>query len=148
MNYKFEMPNYAKFDVNEENYTDGEIKELDEERIFKEDPNSIESDDEEKEDKGPLTNTTYYSNSTSATSTITDQMYRHSKKNLISDVLKDQFTIDENMMELDSIEWNKEVDRVSKVLEELNSKIQNVEQDPLVLPSRIQFYFLIYRYGR
>jgi hypothetical protein len=136
MNYKFGAPNFSKVDANEESFTDGDIKELDEERIFKEDINAIDSDDDEKEDKGPLTNTTYYSNSTSATSTITDQMYRPSKKNLISDGFKDQFVIDENqLMELDSIEWTKEVDRVSKVLEDLNGKIQNAEQDPLILPS-------------
>jgi len=138
MNYKFGTPDFSKVDGNEENITDGDIKELDEERIFKDDNMGMESDDDdEKEDKGPLTNTTYYSNSTSATSTITEHMYKHSKKNLISDGVKEPFVIDEDkMLELDSIEWGKEVDRVSKALDDFNNKIINIDQDPLLLTSK------------
>lgn len=65
------------------------------------------------------------SGSTSATSIVGEyQNGKTSKKYLGADNLRDDMIIDENqLMEFDSVEWDKEINRVSNFLDTLNDKI-------------------------
>jgi hypothetical protein len=55
-------------------------------------------------------------------------MYKQSKKTLLSDGIRDQLAIDENhLMEVDSVEWGKEIDRVTKVLDDFNEKLERTK---------------------
>lgn len=119
---------------------DCEIGELDPKKVVKKENRfNVDSDDEDEykdgKDNAQMVNTTYYSNSTSATSTAADQndhLYGKYSKKTISDALKDEIAvIEDGIMEIDSVEWNREVNRVSKELDELNRKLE--EGDTMTL---------------
>jgi len=147
-NFQFLQPKIANADGDDEELAeDYGIKELDPSKVFNGDQRVMmtESDEDDDDHRGnkeyiQTINTTYHSNSTSATSTYTDQMYKFTKG---STGLKDEMIINEDgMMELDSVEWNKEVDRVTKELDDLSHKLDSGDAISVIQTSDERVYHL------
>lgn len=141
MNFQFLPPKVSDADedgnaIQEES----EIKELNPAKVFNNERrfSSIESDDEEDikgvKDYTQPSSGTYNSNSTSATSTFTDHMYRFTKNSLPE--VKDDMAINE--FEVDPVEWEREVHRVSKELGEFSKKL---EEGDVTLLMRSKYCF-------
>ena len=144
-NFQFLMPKITNLDADDNDIAEEcEIKEIESERLFRSETHlNTESDDEydAKDGKDYIhnNNTTYYSNSTSATSTHTDHMFRAHKKSLIEEVQVGTIVNENVCMEIDSVEWNKEVDRVSRELDDFSQKLD--EGDTLLLLKSISLFF-------
>ncbi len=124
-NFQFLQPKFNNADADDEELAeDYGIKELDPAKVFAGDKKRIptESDDDEDNNKGNLQ--TINTTSTSATSTYTDQMYKFTKKTPGGGIDDEMIINEDGMMELDSVEWNKEVDRVTKELDDLTLKLE------------------------
>ena len=135
-NFQFLMPKITNLDTDDNDIAEEcEIKEMESERLFRSEIRlNSESDDEydmkEGKDYIQNNNTTYHSISTSATSTHTDHMFRH-KKSLLEEVQVGTIVNEDVFMEIDSVEWTKEVDRVSRELDDFSQKLE--EGDTLLL---------------
>lgn len=109
---------------------ESEIKELNPAKVFNNERrfSTLESDEDEDlkgvKDYTQPSSGTYNSNSTSATSTFTDHMDRFTKNSLPE--VKDETAIHEfGAMDIDPIEWQREVNRVSKDLEDFSQKVED-----------------------
>ena len=154
-NFQFLQPKFNNADADDEELAeDYGIRELDPSKVFTSDQKGLPTESDDDEDKGnkeylQTINTTYHSNSTSATSTYTDQMYKFTKRPTPGGGLEDDMIINEDgMMELDSVEWNKEVDRVTKELDDLTQKLDGGDAISVIQSKKFEiFSTLIHLYS-